>query len=299
MNARTAVRILIILLTLPLLAGCMPGLNSQPLEPTLQRRFTSDPQQRVVSYIVNKDAESTIDSDDADTETETPDPIRVIYIHGTPGSGSILRNYIIDPVPGTESIAVDRLGFGESEPVPVVSYHEQAQAIAALIDPDDPRGVILVGHSLGGPIAARLAADHPDRVAGLVILAGALDPELEKPRWFNRVGGLPIVCWLIGQPLRHSNCELLAAPGQARQLDHDISNIRAHTVVIHGRNDSLVPVENVAYMRRAMTGVASFEAQIIEDEGHFIPWTHEQQIRDTVAGLVERINAEQSVGISP
>lgn len=296
MNARTAVRILIILLMLPLLAGCMPGLQTGSLDPRLQRHFTSDPRGRTVSYIVNRDTESAIEND---ADTDTPRPIRVIYIHGTPGSASILRNYIIDPVPGTESIAVDRLGFGESEPVPVVSYHEQGQAIAALIDPDDSRGVILVGHSLGGPIAARLAADHPDRVAGLVILSGALDPELEKPRWFNHVGGLPIVCWLIGQPLRHSNTELLAAPGQARQLDRGIGSIDAHTVVIHGEADSLVPVENVAYMRRAMTGVASFEAQIIEDEGHFIPWTHEQQIRDAVAGLVQRINAEQSAGITP
>lgn len=291
---RTAAYMLTILLTLPLLGGCMPGLRGGALEPQLERRFTRDPQGRAVSYIVNREADAALATHD-----RGPRPVRVIYIHGTPGSASILRHFIIDPVPGTDSIAVDRLGFGDSEPVPVVSYHEQGQAIAALIDPDDPRGVILVGHSLGGPIAARLAADHPDRVSGLVILAGALDPELEKPRWFNHVGGLPVVCWLIGQPLRHSNTELLAAPGQARQLDRGIVNIEAHTVVIHGENDTLVPVENVQYMRRAMTGAASFEAQIIENEGHFIPWTHEQQIRDAVGELVRRINPPDSAGDTP
>jgi pimeloyl-ACP methyl ester carboxylesterase len=39
---------------------------------------------------------------------------------------------------------------------------------------------ILVGHSLGGPVAARLAMDYPDEVGGLILVAPSIDPELEK-----------------------------------------------------------------------------------------------------------------------
>src|SRR3546814_16092495 len=46
---------------------------------------------------------------------------------------------------------------------------------------------IVVGHSLGGPIAAKLAMDYPDRVRGLLLLAPSVAPALEAPRWYQRL----------------------------------------------------------------------------------------------------------------
>ena len=75
-------------------------------------------------------------------------------------------DYMHDPVEGFETVAVDRLGYGESRPKKaVVSFEEQAAAIAPLLEERRGHWPVVVGHSLGGPIAARLAADNPGKVS--------------------------------------------------------------------------------------------------------------------------------------
>lgn len=72
-------------------------------------------------------------------------------------------------------IAVDLPGFGRSEP-PQRGYSIDtfADTIADLIDALRLPRIVLVGHSLGGPIAMRFAARHPDLVAGVVLAAGTV-----------------------------------------------------------------------------------------------------------------------------
>jgi pimeloyl-ACP methyl ester carboxylesterase len=104
---------------------------------------------------------------------------RLILVHGTPGSASGWADYLTDPPPGVEVVALDRPGFGESGPDHAVTpLADQAAAVVALF-PSDGRPVLLLGHSLGGPIVARVAADHPERVAAVVLLAASLDPAQE------------------------------------------------------------------------------------------------------------------------
>jgi pimeloyl-ACP methyl ester carboxylesterase len=66
----------------------------------------------------------------------------------------------------------DRLGEGGSDqPDGPQSIDDTGRTLTAVLDDvakDSP--VVLVGHSLGGLIAARYAPDHTDRVAGLVLL---------------------------------------------------------------------------------------------------------------------------------
>ncbi|MFC4565514.1 alpha/beta fold hydrolase [Nocardiopsis mangrovi] len=66
----------------------------------------------------------------------------------------------------------DRFGEGESDrPDGPQSIADSGETLTAVLDDIAPDGpVVLSGHSLGGLIAARYAPDHPDRVAGLVLL---------------------------------------------------------------------------------------------------------------------------------
>lgn len=214
-----------------------------------------------------------------------PSHPRVIFIHGTPGDATAYADYLLQPVPGLEAVAVDRPGFGQSAREPVLSYAAQAAAVAPLLESRAGRWPIVVGHSLGGPIAARLAADHPDRVSGLVILAGSLDPALERPAWYNHLAAAPVLSLLVPRTIRTSNAEIFAGPAETESLRAVLARVRCPVILIHGDRDSLVPVANVDYVRRSMTGASSIEVIVIRGAGHFIPWRHEATVRDAIARL--------------
>lgn len=72
-------------------------------------------------------------------------------------------------------IALDLPGFGRSEP-PKRGYSIDtfADTIAELADALRLPRIVLVGHSLGGPIVMRFALRHPERVAAVVLAAGTV-----------------------------------------------------------------------------------------------------------------------------
>jgi pimeloyl-ACP methyl ester carboxylesterase len=214
-----------------------------------------------------------------------PDAPRVILVHGTPGSAADFADLLLDPPPGVELLAVDRPGFGRSEPRDALpSLQAQADALLPLLEERGGRWPVLVGHSLGAPIVAQLAADHPERVGGLLLLAGALDPGLEEWHWYNRAATLlgPV----LARPLRNSNDELRPLPEQLRALGGELARIRCPVVVVHGRKDQLVPFANVDYMRRMLTGAAPLRVVELPDGDHFLPWDAVATVREALASLI-------------
>ncbi|MBY0263797.1 MAG: alpha/beta hydrolase [Phycisphaerales bacterium] len=217
-----------------------------------------------------------------------PESPRVIYIHGTPGSASGFADFLVDPVPGLEAVSVDRLGFGKSGPSDgrgEPSFEAQAEAVGRLLVVRHGRGTILVGHSLGGPIAAWLAASRPDEVEGLVIVAGSLDPALERPGLGQRIATTALVRYFLPRTLDNAMGELDAAALQTRLLAPLLSRIHCPVIIIHGTDDTLVEYANVPYAQRMLTGAPSVEVVTLHDQGHFIPWERP----DTIRAAVERL----------
>lgn len=212
---------------------------------------------------------------------------RIVYVHGTPSSASTMRDYLLEPEPGFEHVSYDRPGFGETTPLaPLTSFEEQARILEALLVTRDGRGTILVGHSLGGPIVAQAAAMYPEQIAGLVIISGSLDPELERLRWYNHVCEWLLVRWALPRSLRNSNAEVLDAKQETQRLAPLLSQITCPVLIIHGERDRLVPVENVDYMLEFMTN-AHVEVMIIDGGNHFIPWTEGEVIRQGIRRLID------------
>jgi len=205
---------------------------------------------------------------------------RVIYVHGTPGDAGAFAEYVRDSIEGVESISVDRPGFGQTGGAALGSFEAQAAAFRPLLVHRDGQWPVLVGHSLGGPIVARAAADYPDRVGAIVIIAGSLDPELEGPRWFNYMGA--VLSPILPRPLCVSNSEIFAAAEQTKLLSDVLGNVRCPVVIVHGTRDSLVPYANVEFMQRAFTNAASIEIMTIDGGSHFIPWQHQDTVRNAV-----------------
>jgi haloalkane dehalogenase len=98
----------------------------------------------------------------------------VVFFHGEP-TWSFLWRKVIPPVldAGFRAIAPDLPGFGRSDkPIDLdwYSYDRHTAAMAALLDELDLRDATVVVHDWGGPVGLRLAVEHADRVARMVIL---------------------------------------------------------------------------------------------------------------------------------
>ena len=207
---------------------------------------------------------------------------RLILVHGTPGTATAWSDYLLSPPPGMEVLALDRPGFGRSGPTgAMVSLVDQAAAVLALM-PEGGRPVVLLGHSLGGPIVARVAADHPDRVAGLVLLAASLDPALEDIHPMQYVGAWGLVKPLLPRILRNANAELMALKPELESLALALPRITAKVVIVHGTQDNLVPVANVAFMQAHLTGARCVKTVLLEGQNHFLPWNSEATVREAI-----------------
>jgi pyruvate dehydrogenase E2 component (dihydrolipoamide acetyltransferase) len=103
-----------------------------------------------------------------------PEGTPVLFIHGFGGD---LDNWLfnIDAIAEkTPVIALDLPGHGQSSVrLPGTSLVDLANFIVRFLDAIDVPAVHVVGHSLGGGIAAQLALGHSARVASLVLIDSA------------------------------------------------------------------------------------------------------------------------------
>lgn len=91
-----------------------------------------------------------------------------VLLHGWGMHGGVWRETARELATQHQVISVDLPGHGHSEPLPEQdSLPALAGAIAGVIPPHSR----VVGWSLGGMVAMRLAIDHPDRVAQLLLVA--------------------------------------------------------------------------------------------------------------------------------
>ncbi len=115
-----------------------------------------------------------------------------------------------------------------------------------------------------------------------MILAGALDPDAEKPeKWRKLLMRFPFR-YMVPGSFRPSNEELWFLKEDLILLREQLDQLRQNVLVIHGTEDKLVPFENVSFMKRAFTGVANLKIIPLEKERHFIVWDREALIKSTL-----------------
>ena len=99
----------------------------------------------------------------------------VVMIHGF-GASIYSWRHTIGPVvrAGFRVIAFDNRGFGFSgKPETGFTNADYVRLTVALLDSLGVDDAVLVGHSMGGQIAAEVALAHPHRVRGLALLGAA------------------------------------------------------------------------------------------------------------------------------
>ena len=98
----------------------------------------------------------------------------LVLLHGY-GEHLLTWRGVVDPLAaGHRVIAFDLPGFGGSEkPDRPYTLGMMATEVTGFLDRWTRRPVVLVGHSMGGAVAARVALDRPDLVDALVLIAPA------------------------------------------------------------------------------------------------------------------------------
>lgn len=131
-------------------------------------------------------------------EPQGPPRGDVVLIHGASGNGADMTTALAGPLTqaGFRVFAPDRPGHGWSvrpDDPAQASPARQAAILRAALEELGVRRATVVGHSFGATVAAALALDHADFVAGLALLAPVA---LEWPggvSWYYDLAATPVV----------------------------------------------------------------------------------------------------------
>jgi len=185
-------------------------------------------------------------------------------------------------------VAPDLVGFGFTERPEGVEYSMQRwvdQAVGVLDELGIDRAS-LVGNSFGGALALSLAARHPDRVDRLVLM-GSVGVPFEITEGLDAVWGyqpspenmrriMDYFAWsreLVTDELAEVRYRASVQPGFQESFeamfpaprqrwvdamvtpDDVIAALPHRTLVVHGRDDRVIPLENALHLLRTLPDV--------------------------------------------
>lgn len=217
----------------------------------------------------------------------------VVFVHGSPGSLSAFIHFMADTalLKRAQLITVDRAGFGESNfGYAEKSLEKQAEYLKPILENyKNNKPIILVGHSLGGPVIARMAMDYQRLVDGLVIVAGSIDPDLEpNETWFRAPLATPFLSWTMPRSFRASNFEIYKLKPELQAMIPLWKNITCRVKVIQGKKDDLVSPTNAEFAKKMLVNASTVDFILKDDMTHFVPWQHPELIRAAILELLEK-----------
>ena len=230
----------------------------------------------------------------------------VVLVHGLGGRWQSWLETIPRVASKRRVVALDLPGFGRSqpprEPISIPLYARTVERVCELLELD---GVVLVGNSMGGFVAAELALRFPARVERLVLvsaaamsigdfnplpamlLVGALArTQLGSPEGMRALIGRRRARHLaFANLVRHPTLidtamlfELVGgrgAPGLrdavramiAHDIRGEVPRLDAPALIVHGREDMLVPLADSQWLARRLPRA---QLEIFDDTGHLV-----------------------------
>jgi pimeloyl-ACP methyl ester carboxylesterase len=276
----------------------------------------SGPQPRAGTAIVDGTEVSFRDSVDDQGHDEL-----VVLVHGTGGSAARHFGFVFPVLAARRRVvAVDWAEPPGDESLEVDALVRQVAAVIRLLE--RPATVTLVGYSLGAVVAAALAAEHPDLVDQLVLVAGWMTTDLQQRlrndvyRELRRSGSDAVRAYSVftafGGPFLASRAYEDIKPtldgmsftrfgDRQMELNRDIDisgivpSIRATTLVIGCVHDQMVPVRH----SRALFGAID-DARLIElSAGHAIVFERPAELCSSILDFLDDPTAAPAGSIIP
>jgi 3-oxoadipate enol-lactonase len=225
----------------------------------------------------------------------------LILIHGLSDDSTLWTPLVPELSKHYKTIAVDIRGHGcSSKPDNAYSIKLFSEDLSGFMEKQEISQTHLMGLSMGGAVAQQFALDQPDKVRSLILLSAFShsDPGLRDTMMQLRdsieIGGLSAffgeaVKWVVSSEFTSVNADAIAemkvrsvqinSPEVVlRTIDacldfnvkDKISQIRAPTLIISGREDALTPLHLAEEIHRSIRGS---QWKILEGAGHnfFIP----------------------------
>ena len=230
----------------------------------------------------------------------------VILLHGSPGekenfnriAGGLSKNHRL--------IIPDLPGFGNSSlKIPDYSFRAHARYVLEMMDALGIRRAHLVGFSMGGGVALNVADIAPDRVASITMMSaiGVQEMELLGDYHLNHaVHGLQLSgLWLIRNVvpdfgyLGNTTFAIAYArnfyDSDQRPLREILAHYQGPMLILHGREDELVPVE-AALEHHRLAPQSQLE---LFDQNHFMVFDRNIMLADSQNQFLSNVDANLAV----
>jgi carboxylesterase len=190
-------------------------------------------------------------------------------------------------------------------------WYQSVEEEAARLRGDVPR-IAVAGMSLGALLALHLAASRPAEVAALVLCGTPLRVRDPRVRWLPLLARLPglarryaiipkkngpdIADPAVRAASRSYGAMPLAAVVELLRLQavvrREVGRVKQPTLLLHGRHDHSVPVENVDLLRRRL-GARTIEAHVLEHSWHVVTLDHDRaQVARLAGDFLARVEAD-------
>ena len=224
----------------------------------------------------------------------------LVLIHGLGASTFTFQRVVPELARRFRVVALDLKGFGFSDrPDGDYTLTAQADLIRQLMDQLGIERASVLGHSMGGAVAMRLALAYPERVERLILASSASDLELGRRIWGAALLGrlLPLVAPFTLHNRRFRELSLKSGfydpehcteqiidgymlPGRVRGYLRALGNTMAHwrrdpplrpadithpTLVLWGEGDRLLPPSRGERLQRLISGS---RLEVIRGGGH-------------------------------
>lgn len=231
----------------------------------------------------------------------------VVFDAGLGLDGSAWRDVQADVGRVTRACAYDRAGLGYSAPASKPHANRRmANELFTLLDRAGVRGpYVLVGHSMGGVNLRLLASDHPDAVAGMVLVDAMGD---EQPtRYWALAPEAELAGFRAGLPKMPEGLDfdtLVAGLAEMKASSRSLGD-KPLVVLTRGIEDAPpgAPPERTAQMLRAwqsmqteLAHLSTNSAQIVARNGHHnLMWDAPGLVVASVREVVEAARTHRRV----